>query len=785
MFSGFIGVLFIGFLIFGVALGMIRGLAKSSIRFGTILLSAVVAFFVTTALTKVIAGIDISSFNVNVDGRPATTIADVIEMLLSSISVVGEVLKASPTTSRIVSALPMAIVGLVLFIVLFIVISLLFWFIYLIICKIALKKKGDGEERKKRALGGVIVSVIQSAVVFAIILSPIMGTMYFLKEQLAYVKEYNGQTEEQLQQESNAKMLAYINGLVYADETLNKVETEETKPEEVLNDLTDAWVFKAFNVLGYDKASMFIADQLTKIELDEKNKTSVFKEAEALVKIVARAEYLFANNKEISSWTSKDVAVANEMVDLFFNSPIFGNITTELVTTLATRWTSETTEPFLNLVKPKTSEDVQKVLDTLLNNLKSETKEDLKGELQAIIAVADTLIKYEVLNMVTSDVSINTLMPKIENGALIKDLVGSMIGGRAIRNTIPSVVQLGFNQIYNVLGIAEEDYKKLTITKASSEINWDTEKVTLSDMFSGMSKAYNSMENDGVMLEGDALLENLDFNALALALTSMRNSELLNTKVDALDGSGESTLAKELIIMLIDKSSVGSLNGKASVLKSIKENYATVDFYALMKTFKSAVNISSTLGDIAKGEDVELNSNDVADLLTGLQDETVSNMVKDAIADGVIKDAVGEENEDTADVVSGVLNSVIDYNASDVEDKVEFPTAEEDVNNAVTAGKEILNVLQDGTKAEAGAETRFFTEKTDMETFINKLTSSAYMFKMAQLQGASLGFQTETGTTLLTETEKTWLSEIVNAENSKITAEQANAIFGTDAVAEA
>lgn len=792
MYSGVVTVILASLILIGMALGMLRGFTKSWIRLIIVLASAVLSYFLAGAVGSAIASIDISGMGKVVNGQSVSTISALVEEYLKSIKIVGDLIEGSPTIGKVISILPLAIINLVLFDVLFLLINFFSWIIFMIVFGIVNKKhKGDEEKPKRKGLG-VLFSVMQSIIVFAVLFVPVMGMTYFISDQIEYATNYNGELE-QASVEGMASADEYRNEMiVFAEEVANS-ETESDAEEEitekvkvVTDSLEDAWVFKAFKVIGYKKVTMALTDNLTQFEINEVE-TGLFNEVESVVKIGVRVDWLFGGNRQISSWTTNDVKILREVVGKFFDSPIFGDISYELVNTVATKWTDETANntEFLGYAKPNTSSDVETILNELFKGLKTDNKDDLENEFYAIIDTVNCLIEKDVLKLVSKNVDVVTFMEPIKNDKVVADVLTNLTHGNALSRTIPSVIQLGLNQMYKAVGVPKEDYDRLKINVSSSQINWTNESVVLDDLFSNLAKVYESITK-----EGD-IKDTLDYDSLAVALEKMRDSSLLSkSMVDV----------QKLTLTLLRCSDMATIDGMNAVIADIEAFYDEkdddgkykLDFKTLLSTLKYAVKISTDLSD------AKIDASDVAGLLNGLQDEVVSEIVKDAVTEKLESEIekLGGENVSETTAVKNMVDAVVDYNkqanehngnSENAENQLPtMPTEKEELNQTAASAKELFNVIKKGESAESSAETKYFATKEDLQNFIQEMHKSDYLWQMSLKNSATLGFKDSAGNTNLTATEYAWASELVDAsygegENSKTyyTQTEMQQLFGT------
>lgn len=781
MISGIITIIFLSLIFIGMALGMLRGFTKSWIRLIIIVASAVISYFVAGAIGGAIAKINIASMGVVIAGETATTVSKAVELALKSVSIIGELVQSSPTIASVITVLPIAIINLVMFDIIFFLINFLSWIIYLIVFAIVGKKR-NGEEKPKRKLLGMLMSVIQSVFVFVVIFVPIMGLTYFVKEQIDYAKNYNGELE-QSSIEQTASADAYRNEMIaFAEEQVQNPENSSAvgSTEQVkgyVTDLSDVWVFKTLKVFGYDKLSMALSNNLTKFEVNNV-KTGLFDEFENVVKISVRVDRLFGNNRQMSSWTENDVKLLSEVVNKFFDSPIFGDITTELVNAGATKWTDASSEDksFLGVNKPQSSLDVQEVLDEFLYGLKSDNKEDLKNEFASVISAIDCLVKKDAIKLVSNSANITSFIDPIKNSQIIADVLTSLSTGNALNRALPKVIQLGLNQMYKAVNVPEEQCQKLKINVASSQINWKTESQIIDSFFANLAKVYESIQ-----AEGD-IKDNLDYDSLAETLEKMRECNLLaksNVKVivnvGGADVETDSPLNKELTVTLLRNSDMKNIDGMNSVINDIELNYNKKDengnyklnFKTLLNTLKYSVKLATNLKNAEA-----INTEDVAGLLEGLKDEVVGEIVKDAVKEKLEKEiekAGIKTDVNGTTAVSNIVDAVTDYNKTATENNNDptkekmptLPTETNEIKQTAESAKAMFDVIKKGEGAEEGAENKYFASKQELENFIKEMHKSDYLWNVSLINSQKLGFKDNMSKTKLSATEYAWATELV------------------------
>ena len=192
------------FLIAGFLWGFIRGLKKSAFRGIWLILTLIVALFISQPIAKLVVNINISSLNINIDGQTASTIGQAIQLYATEF--IGEdVLTGVPALSQLINGLPIMIVSPVMFALIFWALKITLWPIWAIIAHIVFKQKSkkvtaekayvninnkpvyvakSAEDKKpnKHRWYGSLVGVVCGLIVCCATFVPVFGYMNILEE---------------------------------------------------------------------------------------------------------------------------------------------------------------------------------------------------------------------------------------------------------------------------------------------------------------------------------------------------------------------------------------------------------------------------------------------------------------------------------------------------------------------------------------------------------------------------------------------------------------------------
>lgn len=731
MISGVLYATFAFFLIIGFLYGLKRGLVKSIIRILGVIVACTLVVFITEPIADALLNLDISSSGLEVGGITVSTINDTIIAYLSKISVVAELISASPTIKAVISAVPKILVNMVLFIIVFYLIKAISYILCAIINKLVLKNQP--EDAKKHRLAGAFIGAFQGIIVFLFFLIPIAGNMNLLTE---VTKEVNLET-------------------ALGENTETSVLSVKT-----LDDYNNNLIIKGANLIGYKALTDTVYDKLTVIKINDTTETNLRDEVIILTKVYGDYEKL--KDIDVTKMTDEDVNNANSLIDNAFSSVIIGNSLTELTTDVAKKWTASDPTAFLTIEKPTLSTEIVGVFDDLLIALRADTKADLQNDLKVIVASLKVCSDYNVTNEMDKE---DGIISAVGQEGFIEDFVGTMSTGKVTKNILPSVVKVGITSAYNAIEVEDQE---AIVTKSAGDISWQTEKVVLSDLFENISKVYLSSKAEG------EILEKIDLVSFGKALNLLKQSELLGSA------------SQDITIALLKSNMMAGVDTSTLVMNVQNDTtYAELDFEVMLLALKSSANVATDLNNIVSGSaDVEsLNPEDVGNILDSLTSgDATSDMIGDmASKDNLINSGV---DESTADAVSGLVGAIKDYDTTDPNAEA-VPKTDEEIQSATGAVEELLTASKNAKDTSVsyvfGSEEE--PAKAKMQNFIDNLIASPFIYKVTITKGEDLGFKSG-ATTKLSADEVTWLKEVLIAyENlSKINSVQKTEIASMFAV---
>lgn len=335
-------LLFFFIIIGAVMAGMRKGLVRSTMSLGLLIVFIVVAGLITAPITSAILGVDVSFLNVEYNGQIATNLTDVVKALLFSISNVEAAANASPALMQLIENIPYVVISLVVFTIL----TWIFWFVsfivYYIIQKFALRssrierkikkqqklekkamKRGEVvqsqnqavlQKPKRSRLLGAVVGLVQGIVLSFVLFFPvssvcgIVGDLTATSNQVAVEA---AQSEENLNQKSGDLIRYYVgdNVLQYFDSYNNTFVSK----------------FVAMGGLNYT-----VFDEITKINIENKD-VRIRQEVYSIVNTYDELMDIFNFGKDSSGWKDLDFKGIKSSLDNLMDSNLISTLVPELM----------------------------------------------------------------------------------------------------------------------------------------------------------------------------------------------------------------------------------------------------------------------------------------------------------------------------------------------------------------------------------------------------------------------------------------------------------------------
>lgn len=426
------------FLLIGLISGLIRGLKRSSLHLLFLVISFVVAFFITKPVTTAILGIKIP-----VDGQEYT----ISEFIISSIQSNFDITQLESAT-EFLKKLPNAIVSPIMFILLALVVFFIFDIIYLIVARLSFGKKKEDFKKAKpyRAYGGVI-GLVEGFLFLFVLFAPLTALTKTYQEiaQLppaetqtqTIVVNANEETGDGTTQTEPQKMKSIA-------ETLKDMIPVEVS--EAIFAYNDSVVGKIAGAGGLDNA---LFDGLSNFEMDgEKIK---FRK-EILDATDVYDEFVVVYNSAIDkNYVSIDLTDLKSKLETFLDNGLFKTVISDTVNEIVVKF--DTLKDQFNF------ENIPQVVQDIINDLQVrfstegfDTYEYLKHDIMSLVDVADKIFKNDLISQFESlqsgeDMIVEVLNLVDRNSLAIKDIAQDILNLNLVTDTFDTLGKLASEKI--------------------------------------------------------------------------------------------------------------------------------------------------------------------------------------------------------------------------------------------------------------------------------------------------------------------------------------------------
>ncbi len=361
---GTIGV-FVLFLALGLAIGLIRGAKRSAVHFAFVIVSFVLAFFITTPIAGAILNIKF-----NLDGGSYTLSQYIIKMINFDLSNYG-------VAQEFITKLPVALVSPILFIVLSLVCYFVFDIIYLIVARLVFgKKKKDFENKKPHRIFGGAIGLVEGFLFMVLLFAPLTSLTSTVQD-IAYVKTTAQAQAEEVSDDNHLKTIGSL--------------ASENLPPEVMD------VLKAYNnsvlgkVTGAGGIDDLLFDGLSQVQVHGKTIT-IRKELLAGTKIYDNFVQIY-NNFQDENFDVIKLSAIKQNLSTFLDGELFRTVVVDTAKQFILTHSEEQVK--------KLPEILQEILAELKNTLEGEEKislaDDLKNDLLKVVDAGDFILDKQLI----------------------------------------------------------------------------------------------------------------------------------------------------------------------------------------------------------------------------------------------------------------------------------------------------------------------------------------------------------------------------------------------------
>lgn len=692
------------FIIIGAVLaGLKRGLVRSSIRLGTLIVFIIVAGLLTAPIAKALMGIDVSFLGVEYNGAVANNLSDVVKSLLFNINGVETAANASPALMQLIENIPYVVISLIVFAILTWIFRLIGFIVYYIIQRYALrssriekqikkqqklekkaKKRGEVvatqsqtvlKKPKRARLLGAVVGLVQGIVLAFVLFLPIssvcgiVGDLTTTSNEIVVSAEESTAKSENLNQKSGDLIRYYV-----GDDVLQYFDSYNN---------TFVAKFVAMGGLNND-----VFDELTKISVENKD-VKIRQEIFSITGTYDEMMDIFNFGKESDGWKDIDFDKINASVDKLLETNLMSSLVPELMPYALENYLYNS-EMFKEIAG---YEITQQELDVLMqyyseNGFISSLKSDLVEVFKIMKSVFSSGLFDEIYGKNLTGQMLKEYLTKDEN-SILNTVLDGIYSSKLVKVLGTTGLNFGMDKINTMLEL-EKPLKNFR-----GEVFKDEEKTGIRDVLLAILDCYDMLDKASSTDIKDMSLEQV--NQVADLLTALQtntfktydeNGQLIareNTVVDTaeqdvVNGGPFSNVYIAVVDHFVKKyienidyeganwhevlRAVKAISMVDSTTKPELEDVMTV--IGLDKELaSSAKDIASSLKEISSGE--ELTNEKAADLLNNIatsadkiSEEQFNNIVEkvgETLGDADLKNKVNYEKVvDEKNVASSLAN---------------------------------------------------------------------------------------------------------------------------------
>ncbi len=383
-------------LIVNVLFGIKRGFFRGLLRFGTVLLAFVAAFFLSRGLSATVASL----------------LVPVIEQLAASNETFAEFLAQNPAVGESVGVLVRLLVTPLLFLVCYILLKPVSWVVYFVLRLFFRVEKTHGPV--KRGLCGALMGLCVGLVGVLVFVTPVMGYTNLLSRTAT---EAPSLSESMALGEYNEKHLAPAANTPVAS--------------------------GLYNMLG-DK--VFLGLTSTTLNGVE---TTLETEWISVIGVVNEASKL--GKRPVAEFGETESAAVHAMAAGVGRSQLLSTLGGGAVNGIATSWLNG--EAFMGLAKPETGdESVDLVLNGFLTVLATTSPELIGDDLECFADLFDLFIKYEVFSKIGVDGSTDALVTHLATSGFLGDARSLLTENQRMEPVVTAISDAGMRMLVRELG---------------------------------------------------------------------------------------------------------------------------------------------------------------------------------------------------------------------------------------------------------------------------------------------------------------------------------------------
>lgn len=411
-------------------IGFRRGLFRSLLRLGAIVLSVAAALGLTFALKGVLANL----------------LSPVFSSLLGD-SIPADLSPSGSALAILLAELPGALLAPILFGVLFFVCNVIFWIVYLIIKHIkvfdrTLISAKIGGKVKVDNLVSAAVGVVGALMLVIGFTIPLSGYLRLADNTITQIGALEGFDEE-------------------LTATLNEVE------DNIVSPLADNPVVVTSNALG--GKALFNSTSAIRVN---GRKIVWEKEIAYLINSYNTLKPLLDTEFDFSQFGEEQGAALRRFANDFDQSVLISSIAADVLPAAANAWKDGQT--FAGIDNPMASvpELLKPMMDNTLDILATTTTDTLKTDLITVSEVLATLSESGAFAALSGNASAADILKALSQEGMISSLLDTLYDNERMQALVSDVANLGFNAIGETLNIPADDEEIYTdlINELNDEI---------------------------------------------------------------------------------------------------------------------------------------------------------------------------------------------------------------------------------------------------------------------------------------------------------------------------
>lgn len=697
----------------GMVLGFFRGWKRSVVRFGIILASLLISIIFAPIISSFIikrfvsgTSINILSFSFNLEEFVGGFVGENVD--------IAEFFAQGSMTSNLINSITNIIMNMILFVSMFVminVLSLIIYWIVLLVLKVKMRDDEESENLKAKAKDddekdgkywglkflGAFIGIAGALVICFSILTPMFGMMNILNGLVA-----ESSTEKKTASANNYN--SFICGNLYytEDKNIGKIEGYIEQYAEIKRLYDNSFLGKFLKYTGLKKAGIATFNRLTTVRQGSLRINFSDELVDIVVVYNEYKELFVKNNFDISNNENIDELVA--LYDRAIESEIIKGYIIEIVPKASLKWGKG--EKYLGIeypVKGDYAEVVQSALPVFNVSNINRTTQNFKAITNAI-KVANN---YGFVDAINEKQKVEDILSNTDG--FVKEEILVLSSTTELRENVSNILNETFEMLYkNIVGKDLEFSENELSLKEIAEINvnkgWTKEAENIENTVSELLDVYDVIKNNS---NSEALLDSLD--KVGYAIDYSRKSKLISNPF------------KTFISGFIDEKVNLEEGVKTEILNNIQTNWndGGYSFGEMFKTVQETAKVAKDISDNKENVSLEGVKDSLKDMISNeSQKDSIANMLES----NVIKDMVGEENQDTANVLTDILGTLVSS------DKVKDDT----LDNDIKAGEQIVNIVTNVKNNEGNlnlGETESEKEQS-ADKLVSDLKSSEAMMEL-------------------------------------------------------